>query len=258
MKKSFILTCAITCLSLNACNTTSSQDWIGTTQGVLSSDGDAGVMGLFGLSGSSIAKNLTQGEISTALREALRISTNDVVSKLGMRDGFRLDPIAFIPLPSRLQKVDSALSKIGMNSLTESLETRLNHAAELATPKAKALFISAIQDMTLNDARDILNGPQDAATQYLRRSMGAQLKTEIQPIIQSTLAEAGAVQAYDQVMGRYAQIPFMPNVTADLNNYVSEKALDGIFYYVAQEEAAIRSNPAKRTTDILKKVFATH
>ena len=148
---------------------------------------------------------------------------------------------------------------LGMNSLTSDLETRLNRAAEAATPLAKKYFISAIQNMTINDAQAILNGPQDAATQYLRRTMGVDLSRDIQPIITQTLSEAGAIQAYDAVANRYAQIPLVTALASDgkaqLNNYVTEKALDGIFYYVAQEEAAIRQNPAKRTTELLRKVF---
>ena len=113
--------------------------------------------------------------------------------------------------------------------------------------------------MTIEDARGILTGPEDAATQYLRRAMGPELLQDIQPIIQSTLAQAGAIQAYDHTIERYKSIPFVSgiagNTKSQLNDYVSEKALDGIFYYVAREEAAIRANPAKRTTEILQKVF---
>jgi hypothetical protein len=143
-----------------------------------------------------------------------------------------------------------------LGSMTDDLEMRLNSAAEAATPKAKALFINAISQMSIADAKGILTGPDNAATSYLRQTMGVELGTEMQPLIQSALSQAGAVQAYDQVVGRYASIPFMPDVKADLNDYVVGKALDGIFYYVAQEEAAIRQDPAKRTTELLQKVFA--
>ncbi len=152
--------------------------------------------------------------------------------------------------------MDSALSTIGMNSLTDDLELRLNRAAEAATPKAKELFIAAISEMTIEDAKNILTGPENAATQHLRRTMGPGLGQEMQPLVQNALASAGAVKAYDTVMGQYSQIPFMPDVKANMNDYVVEKAMDGIFHYVGQEEAAIRANPAARTTDLLKKVFA--
>jgi len=113
--------------------------------------------------------------------------------------------------------------------------------------------------MTINDAKSILTGPNDAATQYLRQAMGPQLIQDMQPLIQSALSQAGAIQAYDNVVGRYEQIPFVygiaGNTKSQLNDYVTDKAMDGIFYYVAKEEAAIRANPAKRTTEILQKVF---
>jgi len=213
---------------------------------------------LGGVGGTSLA-SLTNTDIILGLKEALNIGSGNVVSQLGVLNGFNSDSNIRIPLPDTLAKVDSALSAIGMNSLTSDLETRLNRAAEAATPKAKALFLSAIQNMTINDAKGILTGPQDSATQYLRKAMGPQLIQDMQPLIQSALSQAGAIQAYDQVVGRYDQIPFVSslsgNAKTSLNDYVTDKAMDGIFYYVAQEEAAIRANPAKRTTEILQKVF---
>ncbi|MGH1378925.1 MAG: DUF4197 domain-containing protein [Alphaproteobacteria bacterium] len=201
--------------------------------------------------------HLNNNQISTGLREALQISTQHVVKQLGTKNGFNTDPKIHIPLPSTLSRVDSALSTIGMNSLTDDLELRINRAAEMATPKAKELFIDAIKNMTISDAKQILTGPNDAATQYLRRAMGAKLSKEMSPIITSALSSAGAYKAYDSVMGRYDQIPFMPDIKSNINNYALEKTMDGIFYYVGKEEAAIRENPAKRTTDILKQVFSS-
>ena len=211
------------------------------------------------LSGQTTLGSLTNTEIIQGLKEALNIGSGNVVSKLGVLNGFNGDPQIRIPLPDKLQQVDQALSLVGMGSLTDDLELRLNRAAEAATPKAKELFISAISQMTINDAKNILTGPNNAATQYLRNAMGPQLLSDIEPIIQNTLAQAGAIQAYDQVVGRYQQIPLVSSLAgaskAQLNDYVAEKALDGIFYYVAKEEAAIRENPAKRTTEILQRVF---
>jgi hypothetical protein len=200
---------------------------------------------------------LSSTEISAGLREALTIGTSAVVSQLGQSGGFNLDPAIKIPLPGQLQSVDNALTKFGLGSLTADLKNRMNTAAEIATPRAKELFINAISQMTISDAQSILTGPNDAATSFLRRTMGAQLSTDIAPIVQNALSQAGAIQSYDKVMGQYAALPFMPDVKSDLNSYVVEKAMDGIFYYVAQEEAAIRANPAKRTTEILQKVFGS-
>ncbi len=225
------------------------------TQAVLNSDTANNLFGMFGMGQSANVSVLSEAEVGAALREALKIGTGSVVSKLGVENGFNLDPTIHIPLPEKLATVDKALSKIGMNGLTEDLELRLNRAAEQATPKAKALFFEAISQMTFADAKNILTGPNDAATSYLRKTMGAGLAREMQPVVQDALTQAGAIRAYDSVMGQYAQLPFMPDVKADLQNYVVERALDGVFYYVAQEEAAIRENPAKRTTELLQKVF---
>tara|TARA_R110000868_G_scaffold146224_3_gene366967 strand:+ start:172 stop:945 length:774 start_codon:yes stop_codon:yes gene_type:complete len=206
--------------------------------------------------GGAANTTLSSDQIGAGLKEALRIATEKVTQQLSVKNAFNLDSNIHIPLPETLSIVDSALSRLGMNSLTENLETRLNVAAEQAAPKAKALFLDAISKMTIDDAKQILTGPNDAATRYLRKTMGRGLETEMYPVIEQTLAQAGAVKAYDQVIGKYSQIPFSQNIKTDLNQYVVAKAIDGIFYYVAAEEAAIRANPAKRTTELLQQVFS--
>lgn len=216
---------------------------------------------IYGTNPSSSAKSsapaalLSNRDIAAGLKEALQIGTAAVVSRLGKTDGFNLDPKIHIPLPRNLQKVDKALNLVGMGHLTDDLEVRINRAAEAATPKAKTLFVNSIKQMTFADARQILSGPNYAATQYLKRTMGPELNKEIQPLIKTSLAQSGALKVYDKVLGQYAQLPLASSVKGSLTTYAADKTLDGIFYYVAQEEAAIRSNPAKRTTDLLKKVF---
>lgn len=207
-------------------------------------------------SGGSTTGSLTQGEMGDGLKEALRVGTEAVVARLGKTDGFNTDKAIHIPLPGQLATVQKALKAAGYSGLVDDLELRLNRAAEQATPKAKALFVDAISAMTIKDAQQILNGPDDAATQYFRKAMGPGLAKEMAPIVDATLAEAGAIQAYDSMMGQYKALPFMPDAKANLTDYVVEKGMDGIFHYVAKEEAAIRTNPAARTTDLLKKVFS--
>lgn len=206
-------------------------------------------------SSSAPLSGLSTEQIVAGLKEALRVGSSDVVSQLGKTGGFNLDPKIRIPLPATLARVDTGLKAIGMGQLTDDLQVRMNSAAEQATAKALPLFVNAIQQMTIADARSILSGQQDAATQYLRKTMGAELAQKIQPIVGTTLQQAGAVQAYDRVMGQYGAMPLVSGVKTDLNNFVTEKAMDGIFYYVAREETAIRANPAKRTTEILRTVF---
>jgi hypothetical protein len=207
---------------------------------------------------SNAAENITglsEEEIAAGLRDALKVGTETVVNNLGTVDGFNLDEAIHIPLPNKLKRAKSALDKIGMSKLGDDLELKLNRAAEVATPKAKALFQNAVETMTLDDVLSIYNGPTDAATQYFREKMTPSLIEAMKPVIDDSLAEVGAVQSYDAFIGRYKDIPFVPNLKADLSEHVMERALDGVFHYVAIEEAAIRSNPVKRTTDILKKVF---
>ena len=229
-------------LSLSACVT---QDtWIQSAQTLLTAAPTA-----------PSANGLTTLQISNGLKEALRIGTQTVVTQLGRTGGFNLDKNIRIPLPATLQKAHRALNAVGMGSMTQDLQDRMNQAAEQAVPQAKDLFIAAIGQMTLHDAQKILDGADDAATQYLRSSMGAALRKQIAPLIDNALAKAGAVQAYDRVIGHYAALPLVSGIKTDMQGYVADKTLDGIFYYVAREEAAIRKHPAKRTTEILKTVF---
>lgn len=205
--------------------------------------------------GSSGKSGLAVDEISAGLKDALLVGSENVVSQLGRVGGFYTDSAVHIPLPKQLETVESMLEKVGMSGQLKDLELKLNRAAEVATPKAKKLFSQAITEMTFEDVKKIYEGPEDAATQYFKSKMSLPLAKEMEPIINDSLSEVGAVQAYDNVMKEYQTIPFVPNVKADLTNYVVEKGMDGIFYYMAKEEAAIRTNPAKRTTDLLKRVF---
>ena len=207
--------------------------------------------------GSTGQSGLTVDEIGAGLKDALRVGSENVVSQLGRVDGFNTDSAVHIPLPKQLDTVKSVLDKVGMSGLLTDLELKLNRAAEVATPKAKKLFSQAITEMSFEDVKKIYEGPKDAATQYFRSKMSPPLAKEMEPVINNSLSEVGAVQAYDNVMKEYRSVPFVPDVKADLTNHVVEKGMDGIFYYMAKEEAAIRTNPAKQTTDLLKRVFGT-
>ncbi len=198
---------------------------------------------------------LSDDEVGAGLKDALRVGTETVVENLGTTDGFNLDPQIHIPLPSQFDQVRSILGNFGMDSMLTDLELRLNRAAEVATPKAKSLFLNAINDMTLDDVMAIYKGPDDAATQYFKSKMSAPLALEMKPVVDESLADVGAVKVYDDVMESYNSVPFAPEINTDLSDYVVEKGMDGIFYYLAKEEAAIRKDPLKRTTAILQKVF---
>ncbi|MCZ6763658.1 MAG: DUF4197 domain-containing protein [Alphaproteobacteria bacterium] len=196
-----------------------------------------------------------EAEIGRALREALTLGTDRVVATLGTEDGYYGRSDVRIALPGALAHVDQALGAIGMNQLTEDLELRLNRAAEAAVPRAKILFWEAIADMRIDDIMAIYRGPDDAATQYFQGRMAAPLARDMYPIVDRTLSEVGAIAAYNRAIARYRNIPGMPDVKAELIDYVLDRAIEGVFLYLGAEEARIRENPSARTTALLRRVF---
>ena len=219
--------------------------WFDKLKDVISSD-----------TATSTGSSLTDNDIAGALKDALTVGSSNVVSQLSAPGGFNSDSNIRIPLPDSLQTVQKTMNKFGMGSSLNNLENKLNEAAETATEKAKPLFINAIKELSWDDVKAILNGPNDAATQYFKGKMSAPLSAEMKPIVDTSLSEVGAINAYNSAMGKYKSLPLVPDVQADLTQHVLNKGIDGIFYYLALEEKAIREDPAKRTTDLLKKVFA--
>ncbi|MEZ5489647.1 MAG: DUF4197 domain-containing protein [Gammaproteobacteria bacterium] len=210
------------------------------------------------LSGSDESQEqgqLNGSEIADAFKQALRMGSETVVARLGATDGFNADAAIHIPLPGELDRVKSMLASVGMSGPVDDLELKLNRAAEQATPIAKELFIQAIAAMTFEDVMAIYQGPNDSATRYFREKMSPALASQMQPIVEDSLSQVGAIQVLDQVMGRYQAIPFARDIDLDMTDYVVQKGMDGIFYYLAREEASIRENPVRQTTDLLKKVF---
>ncbi len=209
------------------------------------------------MSGDESGGVLSTQDMAAGLREALRVGSERVVAQVGTADGFNLDPEIHIPLPGAFRDVQSALKTVGLSSLADDVELKLNRAAEAAAPEARDLFVQAISEMTLDDAKRIFDGPDDAATQYFKGKMSAPLSDKMAPIVDRSLADVGALASVDRMMESYKAIPFVPDVKSDLRGYVVEKALDGIFFYVAKEEAAIRNDPAARTTELLQQVFGS-
>ncbi|MCP5364637.1 MAG: DUF4197 domain-containing protein [Hyphomicrobiales bacterium] len=236
-------------LSMACADTTLAQsDLLNKAKGLLQSTGGTG-------NGGSVSSGLSSSEVSGGLKEALRVGSSRVVDQLGTNGGFLNDPAVHIPLPPGLEKVQPVLKMAGISGLADEVELKLNRAAETATPKAKAIFLEAIEHMTLEDAQAIYKGPDDAATRYFQSKMTPSLKTEMRPVVDASLADVGAVKAYDDMMAEYKNLPFAPDAKAELGDWGLQKTLDGIFYYLAQEEKAIRTNPAARTTEVLQKVF---
>ena len=202
---------------------------------------------------------LSVGEIGSGLKDALKVASDRVTARLGATDGFNGDPAVHIPLPARLQTVQQGLKMAGQSALLDDLELKLNRAAEAAIPAAKKIFWDALQRMTIDDAKGILNGPQDAATQYFQRVMTPDLKTAMRPVVDRTVSQSGAVTAYQGVAGAAAGLPLVGQTVQGgpgmLTDHVLDYALQGIFKYLGQEEAAIRSDPARQSTALLRKVF---
>ncbi|MDA0238405.1 MAG: DUF4197 domain-containing protein [Proteobacteria bacterium] len=208
-----------------------------------------------GSSGSAATSALSLDEITAGLKEALAVGAGRVVETVGKSDGYNSDPAIHIPLPESLQNVQSTLKKFGMSGMADDLELKLNRAAEAAAPGTKQALLDAIKGMSLDDAKAIYNGPKDAATQYFQRTTSENLKGVIKPVVDQSLSQVGAIASYDNLIGKYSNLPFVPNVSANLSEHTVGLALKGLFHYLAVEEAAIRDNPAKRTTELLSKVL---
>ena len=207
--------------------------------------------------GSGSGAALSQSEIGAGLKDALKVASRRVVGRVGKTDGYNGDPAIRIPLPDPLAKIEGPLKAVGASGMLDDLQLKMNRAAEQAAPKALNIFIDAASRMSISDARAILTGPQDAATQYFKRTTSDSLTKSFRPIIDGTLSQVGAVRAFNGVKSQAASLPLAGQEVSrfDLTDFTVGKALDGLFHYLASEEAAIRSNPAARTTDLLKKVF---
>ncbi|QOI95998.1 MAG: DUF4197 domain-containing protein [Flammeovirgaceae bacterium] len=200
-------------------------------------------------------KPLTTAEVAEGLKEALinGISKgSDLVSQL---DGYFKNPEIKIPFPPDVKKVENTLRDIGLGGEVDKFIMTLNRGAEDAAKEAKPIFISAIKSMTIEDAWGILKGDQDAATQYLKRTTSAQLVEKFKPVIQNSLNKVNATKYYSDLVTRYNKIPTVEKVNPNLDDYATNKAIDGLFLMIAKEEKSIREDPVARTTDLLKKVF---
>jgi hypothetical protein len=198
---------------------------------------------------------LTTDEVGAGLKEALinGISKgSDIVSQL---DGYYKNPQIKIPFPPEVKKVETTLRDIGLGSEVDKFVMTLNRGAEDAAKEAKPIFISAIKSMTIQDAWAILKGEENAATEYLKKTTSAQLKEKFMPVIQVSLDKVNATKYYGDLVNTYNKIPMVTKVNPDLNDYATDKAIEGLFLMIAKEEKNIRQDPVARTTDLLKRVF---
>lgn len=201
---------------------------------------------------------LSSDDIAAGLKEALVKGASvgaDVVSK---ENGYLGNAKIKIPFPEDVQRVETALRKIGLGNEVDKFVMALNHGAEEAAKEAKPIFVSAIKQMTITDAMSILKGEQDAATQYLTRTTTPELTKLFSPVVEKALSKTGATKNYSDLANTYNQIPFTKKVDPDLVGYATQKAIDGLFIMIAEEEAKIRKDPLARTSDLLKKVFGSN
>jgi len=199
--------------------------------------------------------NLSTDEIVSGLKEALSLGTQKSTDKLSAPDGFFKDATVKILLPKQVQDIEKKMRMFGMGELVDNAILSMNRAAEDASRSAAPIFLSAIKQMTVTDALNILRGTDTAATAYLRKTTTPQLTSSFKPIIEESLKKVDATKYWKDVFTAYNRFSSTP-VETDINSYVTEKALAGIFHYVAAEEINIRQNPGERVTDLLKKVFA--
>lgn len=201
--------------------------------------------------------HLTEAEVSEGLKEALKVGIRNAALQTSQEDGYLGNSLIRIPFPEEAIRVKETLTNLGLNSLVDDFEESMNHAAEVASEKATDIFVDAITQMTITDAMGILNGEDDAATDYLKRSTENQLKAEFEPIINTALQNGNVTQFWGQITSRYNHIPFVTPVQTNLTEYVNDAAIDGLFIVVAQEEKKIRENPQARVNDLLKRVFGS-
>lgn len=211
---------------------------------------------LLGGSKKSNKSTITNTEITAALREALELGAKTSTNKLSLKDGFFGNALIKVKMPPEAARVENTLRQIGMGTYVDKAILSMNRAAEDATIKAMPIFVNAIQGMSIQDALGILKGNKDAATQYLKTKTNAQLVAAFKPIISASLDKVNATKYWTEVFEIYNNLPTTFNkVNPDLPAYVTEKALNGLFLYIAEEENKIRIDPTERVTDLLKKVF---
>lgn len=201
-------------------------------------------------------QTLTNADISSGLKQALRQGVQDRVSNLANENGFLNNDLVKITLPDELKRLDNTLRNVGLGNLADEGIKILNRAAEDAVSEATPIFLNAIRDLSITDARDILLGNDVAATNYLKTQTQNELYQRFQPIIENSFAKVGADQVWTNMINRYNQIPLTQNVNPDLTDYVTQEALKGVFVMLEIEEKQIRESIGMRKTDLMRKVFA--
>jgi hypothetical protein len=203
----------------------------------------------------TLGAGLPDAKIDAGLKEALQVATEKTVSLTGKTDGYFANQAIKILMPERLRSFESGLRTVGYGPQIDELVLGMNRAAEGAAPQAKQIFSNAIGAMTFDDARKILNGGDTAATQYFKDKTTPQLTTAFRPVVERSMNQVGVSRQYKDLVSRFEAIPFAKSQTFDLDGYVVDKGLSGLFTVLGEQEKQIRTNPTARATDLLKEVF---
>jgi len=199
--------------------------------------------------------DFTQGEMANGLKDSLRQGIKSAVGKLGQNNGFLNNPKVKIPLPDSLQKVEKMMKTLGMGKQADELVVSMNHAAEKAVPQAQELMVDAVQKMSLQDAQNILRGGDDSATKYFRTNTQEELHKRFLPIVTEVTSKVGLAQRYDQLADKAKRFRLIEDDQANVEEYVTHKAMDGLFLMMAEEEKKIRANPVQAATSLAKRLF---
>lgn len=241
MKKTTLILSASVLIGLTGCTSQQVGSALSTAGKILTTPAEAG---------------LTEGQVGDGLKEALIQGVTKGSNQASSVDGFFKNAILKILVPPEMQKVETKLRSLGFNKLMDDFILSLNRGAEDACKEAKPIFVNAVKGMSIQDAWNILKGEENAATNYLKIKTSSQLYEKFKPVIQASLDKVNATKYYETVANKYNSIPFTKEkVNADLPDYTTNKAIDGIFTLIQDEEKNIRKNPIARTTDLLKKVF---
>lgn len=210
-------------------------------------------LGFYGTAGSS----LDDGTIVKGLKEALSTGTARAVKAVSQRNGYFGNDMIKILMPEKIRTVTDLLGRFGFQAQVDDFVLSMNRAAEKAAPKATEYFVSALKEMTFDDARKILQGGDTSATEYFKQKTGDKIYTAFKPVVTSSMQDVGVARSYNQMMDKVKSVPFAgaTAVSLDLDNYVTTKAVDGLFTMLGEEEKKIRTDPAARGTELLKKVF---
>lgn len=201
------------------------------------------------------AADVSSGEAASGLKETLTRGAEIAVDQLGKPNGFLGDKRVRIPLPDSIRSAEKMMRTLGAGKYADELVETMNHAAELAVVEAKPILVNAVKNMSFDDARAILSGGDDAATQYFRRTTSSDLTTKFLPVVKQATAKVQLADKYNQYAGKAAKMGLLDKKDADLDQYVTQKALDGLFLMVAEQEKAIRKDPVSTGSALLKKLF---